>query len=582
MSSCDLFWAHPGRYKGEDRPVDSCDSPTGNQNLTSGFGSLGRPSTRLAEVSLSRPRSVLLTVIFTFVTAVFSLANDIYIAQNATGGNTGADCADAYALTWFNNSANWGSGSNKIGPGTTVHLCGTFNAPAGASGYLTFQGGGNSGNAVTLLFESGAVLTAPYWGTNGAIFADGLDYLTVDGGANGVVQATASGSPGSYANQPSQAYAVYFLNVSNSEIKDLTVSDIYVHTADLSDEGGQNTVGIQWSYGSSVSIDNNTCHDVRSCIIYSYEAGETSSNISIFSNTVYNINWGIIIGDGNTGATLNAPVQIYANVIHDFALWDDNANYNHHDGVYCFSTHPSSYLNACSVYNNYIYGDPGTHGNTFIFDSQNNSGMSCTGVQIFNNLLTNSSSQNFPANGLIQDWCTNTAIYNNTIVGTSSTNTASGNVCIAVNPGTGVTLENNICSTFYLGIYVASGASIATSNYNDFYNLGYLGSDNTNNYYQSLQAWQGCKSNGCPSTHDMKSVNGNPSLSASFHLSGSSSAAWESATNLSSVGIAALDSDKAGLARPPSSPPNWDIGAYYDSGSGAPPAPPTGLAAQVN
>ena len=31
------------------------------------------------------------------------------IAQNAAGGNTGADCADAHAVSWFNTSSNWGS-----------------------------------------------------------------------------------------------------------------------------------------------------------------------------------------------------------------------------------------------------------------------------------------------------------------------------------------------------------------------------------------------------------------------------------------------------------------------------------------
>ncbi len=57
-------------------------------------------------------------------------ANDIYIAQSAAGSANGSNCANAYAATFFNTAANWGSGANKIGPGTTVHLCGTISVPS--------------------------------------------------------------------------------------------------------------------------------------------------------------------------------------------------------------------------------------------------------------------------------------------------------------------------------------------------------------------------------------------------------------------------------------------------------------------
>ena len=58
-------------------------------------------------------------------------AKDFYIAQNAAGSNNGTSCANAFAYRFFNNAANWGSGATQIGPGTTVHLCGTFNGAAG-------------------------------------------------------------------------------------------------------------------------------------------------------------------------------------------------------------------------------------------------------------------------------------------------------------------------------------------------------------------------------------------------------------------------------------------------------------------
>jgi len=523
-----------------------------------------------------------LAVLLVVFASVGGRASDIYIAQNAAGGSSGADCADAFALTFFNNSSNWASAptSGKISPGTTVHLCGTFSAPAGANGYLVFQGSGTNGNPITLLFENGAVLTAPYWGGNGAIFANGVNYITINGGTNGTVRATANGTALTYQTN---TYAVFLQSVSNSEVKNLTISNIYVHTANPSDEGGQESTGLQWQFGSNVTIDSNTCHDVRTCIRYAYQGSSTSSNINIYSNTVYNVNWGIILGDGDGNGILNGPVNIHNNVIHDFALWDDNANYNHHDGVYCFATNSGSSLHACSVYNNYIYGDPGTHQNTFIFDSQNNGGMSCTGVKIFNNILMDSSIVHFPANGLVQDWCTGTLIANNTFIGSSNANLSPQPTAISVNPGVGVTIENNIFSNFYHVIYLSNNgsATITAENNNDFYNDTYVGSDNSGAYYQTLANWQSCVSNGCPASHDAQSTAGNPVLGGSYHLSSSASAAWQKGINLTSLGITALDSDGAGNSRPSASPPNWDMGAYFDSGNAAKPAPPTAVGIQV-
>ena len=126
-------------------------------------------------------RKFLLAMIFVILGATFSVASDIYVAQNAAGGNSGGDCADAHAVSWFNSSANWGSGNGQIGPGTTVHLCGTFTGAANST-MLTIQGSGASGNPVTILFENGADLTAPYWSGNGAIICSGHNYITIDGG----------------------------------------------------------------------------------------------------------------------------------------------------------------------------------------------------------------------------------------------------------------------------------------------------------------------------------------------------------------------------------------------------------------
>src|SRR5271157_1591702 len=82
-------------------------------------------------------------------TASAASAGNIYVAQSASGSANGSTCANAYAYTFFNNGGNWGSGSSQIGPGTTVHLCGTITGSAGAT-ILTFLGNGSNGNPITL------------------------------------------------------------------------------------------------------------------------------------------------------------------------------------------------------------------------------------------------------------------------------------------------------------------------------------------------------------------------------------------------------------------------------------------------
>src|SRR5215469_3329097 len=94
---------------------------------------------------------------------IITNAHEIYIAQAPIGGANGSDCASALPISWFNNAANWGTASHQIGPGTTVHICGTITGVPGETA-LIVQGSGTVNNPVTILFEPGSVMTAPYWG----------------------------------------------------------------------------------------------------------------------------------------------------------------------------------------------------------------------------------------------------------------------------------------------------------------------------------------------------------------------------------------------------------------------------------
>jgi hypothetical protein len=201
-----------------------------------------------------------------------------------------------------------------------------------------------------------------------------------------------------------------------------------------------------------------------------------------------------------------------------------------------------------------------------------------TTLQIFNNLYVNPSTSDTWADAVINEGIGNVGVViaDNTLIGSTTAQGNGAGIAIETNDSSGnaAKIENNIIDNFNRGVYVNPGSTTPATSHNDYYNVAYVGSGANGNTYSTLSSWQSYCS--C----DANSVNGNPLLTGTYQLASSSSAAWQTGVNLTSLGITALDSDKAGVARPTSGA--WAIGAYYDSGSGdAQPSPPTGLSAQV-
>jgi hypothetical protein len=525
-------------------------------------------------------------LLFMFARQAHAAASNIYYAQTAQGNNNGADCADAYAYTdatnGFNVSSKWGSGSSQIGPGTTVHLCGTITASAGASALLWFQGAGTSGNPITLRFEPGAILQAPYWGSLGAIYCSNEQYVTVDGGTNGVLQATANGTDLTYqAGGP----GIVFRTCNNFVIQNLTVADIYVHdsVSNTNDTNGSLSDGISVTGGDGGAVQYNTVHDAHWCIAYGTYSGTTGTNYTIAHNVLYNCDHDVAGGDGNVNTTQNG-VYIHDNTTctaggycGGWGLWDTTSNTFHHDCIHYWSTHTGSVLNNLEIYNNTCKGDPGGHMSAFIYaEGSDYSGEgSVLSPLVFNNIVVNTSLSDSPGDGMIFFFAENPAAYNNTVMGSLSAaislygvNSTSGDAS--------ATVENNIMSGTPTGIYLQNNtngtttyyATLAASDHNEFYNVqdpGMVwGSSHT---YNTLTAWQGCSETDCPSGGpDLHSNVSNPNLSTSYQLQAGSGAIGLGA-NLSSLAVSQLDFDFAGLSRPSSGA--WDAGAYQYSASGA-------------
>jgi parallel beta-helix repeat protein len=506
------------------------------------------------------PQKFFVLIVFAFIT-IGSSASDIYIAQNAAGAKNGTDCNDAYAVSFFNSASNWGTAAGQIGPGTTVHLCGTFTAPAGASGYLSFQGSGTTGNQITLLFESGAVLTAPYWGTAGAIYASGNSYITVDGNGSGTISATANGS--GLANQQ-PGYGVLVMCNNGCTVQNLTVSNIYVYSSpsDESSAAG-NSFGIYMGAagGSNFVLHNNTVNNAHWCVMLEQRStGNTVSNGTISNNTTSSCDHGVVLANSQRGTF--SGVTVNNNTTCCAGNWDDTAHGNHHDGMHLWAVVPGATNENLTIYNNYCYGNmglPSYQNFQACIYVEVDAGSTGTGTQVFNNVaaITPSVSQN----GIFTISGTNPVIYNNTIAGPGTTGNGYNNALLNLGNESGACVQNNLFYNTVAGIAVNNdGSNIAATcgglKGSDHNLINALATSNSliyqANFYNSFGQWQ------TGTGFDPNSQSGAPNLvnlasCQSGVISGcqiqSTGSAYQKGQNLYNM-ITGMNDDAAGNPRP--------------------------------
>ena len=496
-----------------------------------------------------------------FVSPLYA-ANDVYLAQSAAGSASGKDCGNPFAVSYFNNAANWSATPtvSQIGPDTVVHLCGgTYTGAAGAQDVFFFQASGTSGHPITLLFEPGAVLTSPVWGSfTGAPITNHQNFIVIDGGTNGIIQNTANGS-GLAFNQNSN---FIFSDGHDVTIQNFHLTNLCVHLSFPNDEISCSTSGVQpyavQISGSNVTVQNNVISNTFAGVFYSQ--GASDSGVVISGNTISNMNWGI--GVGLSAGSNSGTLTISGNNISTAANWDEINNNNHHNCIFLFQGSGGAESGATNIYNNYCHGNFGVHQTSHIFIDPN--GGTVSNVRIFNNILDNAGSTNGPGNGFITGTGTSGGqVYNNTIFCNSA-----GQSGMKID-NSGAIVKNNIISTCPIGIFVNSGSSISTSNNNVLYNLtgssGTVMSYNGTNY-ASVAAWQ------AGTTFDGSSSTSNPNLNAfstPIYQPQAGSSAILLGANLTALGITPLNSDYLGVARP--APATlWTAGAYQVAGATAP------------
>jgi len=516
----------------------------------------------------SRRQLAMRCVTYSFVALCFLLgassvrANDIFVAQNALGAGSGTDCGNARAASWFNSSANWGSGGTQIGPGSTVHLCGTI------SSVLTVQGNGSSGSPVTILFEAGAKISMPACPALGCLNLDNRGWIVIDGGgpggSNGVIEGTSNGTGLGIQQQGSRGIQMDYTN--NVTVQNLLIQNMYVHKVTPLDTvpSPPDPTSIHMFGSSNISIHHNTMHDANWCIF----TGGGGNNISIYNNDMYNVDH--MVGVGVISNTTDT-VSIHDNHFHDTANWDTTAtacsgsSCYHHDGIHLYQTSGGSIKNI-SIYNNLFDGDWGIFNTAQIYTE----GVDFT-MTVFNNVFVGTANNRNLNNGAM---CLTVGprgsvrAYNNTVIGSSSQANAlvkfEGLVDYRNNVVTGSQaliwlppnvafvsggMNNNVWGGSGSPFYVCTASSCGFQTFASFKSLLPAGSGQESN--SLLTSALGLNTTGIP-------------IAGSLVIG--------SGANLTGLNIIPLDSDKLGVKRSATAP-SWDAGAYATGGTAAPAAP---------
>jgi hypothetical protein len=399
------------------------------------------------------------------------------------------------------------------------------------------------------------MMSAPTWSDSPnycAIDGEAYKNIVIDGGVNGIIQATDSGDELDYNG----CNGIVFTSAGGITIKNLTIQNMFVrHQNSANTTGGGSAIWFQANEGSGQStnllVTNCVLHDAYIGVSYTYIAN--SSNFNASGNTIYNCNWDVSCGDSGSGASLNGLI-VRNNTCSNWANWDDTVDDFHHDGLFIVGN--NGYATNVVVCGNRIGPGYGAHTTGGIYVNGN-----VYNPLFFNNLLLATDGTS-PANGLVTlgmngPTPNSILLFNNTFVGGSQNATGvqfSTQTAQTDPPFYGFT--NNL---FYnVGTAVAgywAGNSTWSANYNLYYDIPgstiFSMSTTGDAAYDTWSYWTGTFG------FDSHGTEGNPNLSGACAPQSPSAAIGAGATNGYALGVT---TDLAGNARLPNGP--VDIGAF--------------------
>lgn len=520
---------------------------------------------------------IIVLLLLAGLSASAASAAHVWIAQTTQGGDTGADAANAHSYTWFNTAGNWGSGASQIGPGTIVHLTGTFNGSANQT-MLIPPGSGSSGNPVTIKFETGCMMKSPVWGRanalvsyikDGAIYINNVHDIVIDGNnLAGVITNTDNGAFGQTYSQP--ANGIHIEDASNITVSNLNVVGMYLNN---NNAAGERADAIRTD-GALTNIR------ITGCYLTDCNAGvsvdfKVLTNLEIDHCTTRRHTWGIgvtpthgysaTIGDGSVSL---GYVKIHDNDISDWTGWMCPGDRFHTDGVFVWSyNHMDQGPMTCEMYNNYVHGNLRTgacSATAFLF-ARNQEGDSAAVIQakVYNNLVLSLDG----GTGIWLLCVDGTTVENNTVISLSGSD--DHGLLVDIGP---IGVTNNIFLGWSMPMSSIYG-NVIKADYNDyggnniFMSEGFTGGPQ---HWWSLNgggSQTGDQGNPYSSrtmlNADLHSFSSNPLLDGSYRPTASSPVV-KAGANLYSVFTFDKDSNGRTNAGP------WDIGAYVYNG-----APPT-------
>lgn len=490
-----------------------------------------------------------------------AFSKDVYISESGAGAQDGAACASAHSIAWMNNQANWSQTSDaaKIAWGDTVHLCGTITSA------ISFDGAGNGGTAYTLLFESGCVVEAGVFTGNGWYYSAGRSSFTIDGGANGIIRCTNSGSPNQGLTSTNGSSSAISLSAcGNVMVRNLTISNIYVRSKGPWLQGGTaiTMIGGNGANGGlfNVTISNNVISHATAGLLMTY--GTNSINILMTGNTISNVNWGAGVGDGNSSDMLSNFVFSY-NRVWAFTNWDGTEadalqgarGYFHHNGVYAWAEAGGN-AKAISIFGNEFgpYANSQTDGSPQSTAGVFLSGAGMVGpLLVYNNMIQESDDpvDDFTRGIMIWPGTCTARVFNNTIITKAADSWAGIQIYGSGGNLTAIITNNIITNKAGIQLHHWTGGDTAAIDNNIGFALassgGYSVSVNGSAVTKTLAEWQTLGHD----THG--ATNQNPLLTSTWSL-GSGSPAIGAGVEINSI----FTIDKVGVTRGSL----WDAGAF--------------------
>lgn len=297
-----------------------------------------------------------LTLTILLASGIWSGAADLYVTHQGIPPNTNSL---AGLNAWTN-----------VNPGDTVHLIGTFTngIDLSAASYT-----GDYGNPVTFYFEPGANFTAPAWGQkyndansflNGnAFYMPNVKGLVIDGGSNGIIQATANGVGKQWSNRCDAirfdlplggSFVIKNLTITNIMTRSVGANDAYTpgHTGESGYEITGTAITIGGGYTNS-AVYNCNLSSAGNVLAFSYTL--PTADVQIYSNKISHCSFGIQVFGYYQAEGLDW--KIWANEINTGNDWSGNNSTAHGDGI-IFNMHQGNYklLDQTQATNSAIYG----------------------------------------------------------------------------------------------------------------------------------------------------------------------------------------------------------------------------------